>query len=240
MLKIDHRETKLKEFFSNSKFEYESVIYENLVHGDIQIIFNGEESPLFIFERKTIDDLIASIKDGRYKNQKAILLESGYETKQIYYIIEGPLKWNSQPKQSIDKTVHGAIINTLLRDKIGIFYTRNIEETFELIRCIYQRVKDDPSKYKKETIEIEKQIKTLSIKDKNNPETCFKNMLCQIPHVNIRSAEAIVSQYQTMQNLIYTLKPKSQEEKSQELNQLKINNRKISSKVVESIIEYLF
>jgi len=233
ILKVDHRESKLKELISSSELV---PVYENLAHGDIQIIIN--DIPLFIFERKTIDDLIASIKDGRYKNQKAILLASGYTTSQIYYIIEGNVKWSTSPRQSIDKTVHGAIINTLLRDKIGIFMSKNIEETFELIQLIYKRVKEDPSKYKNEE-QVEKQIITMSVVDKNTPEICFRNMLCQIPNISGKSADAIATRFCTMKSMLSELGKLSKEEQLKEISSIKVNGRKISSKIVEHVIQYL-
>ena len=58
---------------------------ENLMLGDIHITY---KDLTYIFERKTLQDLQSSIKDGRYKEQKARLL-SNTSQKFITYIIEG-------------------------------------------------------------------------------------------------------------------------------------------------------
>ena len=185
-LKLDNREGKLKELFEEEKI---SVVYENLAHGDIQIL--ADDVIIFLFERKTISDLIASIKDGRYKNQKYMLDQSGFTTDQIFYIIEGSVKWEST--SSVNKSVNGAIINTLIRDKIGIFHTKDIATTFSLIKNIFDRVSKDPEKYLSRS--TERQIVTLSINDKTTPEKCFINMLCQIPTISEKTATAIKNKF---------------------------------------------
>ena len=68
MFKItfDNRETKLISIATQQNLVH-SVAQLNI--GDIlvsSIIPNEEQKIIYIFERKTIEDLIASIKDGRY------------------------------------------------------------------------------------------------------------------------------------------------------------------------------
>lgn len=61
---IDNRETKAKQYFE--KHEYTNA--RNLELGDF--VFKYNEDIVCLIERKTISDLLASIKDGRYKEQK--------------------------------------------------------------------------------------------------------------------------------------------------------------------------
>ena len=55
----------------------------------------GQQKDIVIFERKTLADLAASIRDGRYKEQSFRLIEtaaaSGFHKHNIVYIIEGDL-----------------------------------------------------------------------------------------------------------------------------------------------------
>jgi ERCC4-type nuclease len=74
---IDNRERDILNILSDFKTA-------NLDHGDIMITHNSQV--FAIFERKTLSDLAASIKDGRYHNQKKSLLES-YDANKLYYII---------------------------------------------------------------------------------------------------------------------------------------------------------
>lgn len=243
--KIDHREGKLKECFGLSANTYsECITYENLAHGDIQILY--KESPVLLFERKTLSDLIASITDGRYKNQKAVLLQSGYSTSQMYYIIEGQYKWSDQGKDM--PMLKGSVINTLMRDKIGIFYTRDVKDTMALLCEIFQRVQKDPTKYIRHTEssssstveDIEKQIVVLSQNDKITPSICYLYMLQQVPGISTKSANAISLIYPNMKTLIKELGSLTSEDQKEKLSAIKVNGRKISSKIVDNLVSYLF
>ena len=65
-LVIDNREPK--ELITALQNRVDSVSLENLEIGDI-IIKNDNNKTILIFERKSLSDLISSIKDGRYKEQ---------------------------------------------------------------------------------------------------------------------------------------------------------------------------
>ena len=92
MFKItfDNRETKLISIATQQNLIH-SVAQLNI--GDIlvsSIIPNEEQKIIYIFERKTIEDLIASIKDGRYNEQKTRLnaIVSRGNALKYFYIIE--------------------------------------------------------------------------------------------------------------------------------------------------------
>jgi ERCC4-type nuclease len=256
LLLVDNRENKCldvlnqlittkSETKSSSKINTNiNIKCENLVYGDFQIQLNG--NILFLFERKTIDDLLASIKDGRYKNQKANVLAS-YKHTQYYYIIEGKVMYNHNPSKVEDKIIHSAIINTQLRDKISCFYTSNWKETVELLVSICLRVQKDPSDYlidsKNELNQpiIEKQIISKKVDSFSH---CWKVQLCQVPDISEKSAESIVQIYPTMKSFFTIFGSMNKEEASNELNKIKITDakgkqRKISSKIVENIINYI-
>ncbi len=232
-LKIDHREGKLKELFDqNNNIKCE---YENLVFGDIQILL--DDGIVFIFERKTQDDLLASIKDGRYKNQKANLIQNGFNTNQIYYIIEGTIKYETQ-KSSTQKIIQGAVLNTMLRDKISIINTKNLNETYELICNIYKRFCDDPKKYINSENNFHQTI-NVETSSEDSSAMVYKAMLCQIPSINEKSAQAIMDAYPTLKNLMVHLSSLSDEQKIESLSTLKVNGRKISKRIVENICKHL-
>ena len=80
ILKIDYREHKLidnvSRYLDKKKDKYDYLTFEkcNLNIGDIIIEYKDIKKELvsyFIIERKTITDMISSIKDGRYKEQKS-------------------------------------------------------------------------------------------------------------------------------------------------------------------------
>jgi len=256
LLLVDNRESKcievLNEILSiktDSKNKNKNNINinikcENLVYGDFQIQLNGET--LFLFERKTLEDLLASIKDGRYKNQKANVLSSFHHT-QYYYIVEGKIGYNHNPSKVEDKIIHSAIINTQLRDKISCFYTSSWKETVELIISVVMRIQKDPNEYQTKYNEESKQPiveKQIISKKVDSFSQCWKVQLCQVPDISEKSAESIVQLYPTMKSFFTAFCNLSKEEAINELNKIKLTDakgkqRKISSKIVENIINYI-
>ena len=88
---IDERERELYEKCYNivqANNTYVVLSKEVLPLGDI-FITTDEEKHVMLIERKTIQDLLASIKDGRYEEQSYRLTHSsGLPPHSILYIIE--------------------------------------------------------------------------------------------------------------------------------------------------------
>ena len=78
---IDNRETKIIEYFKKNPSD--CIEYSQLDLGDFMFKYNGVV--ILIIERKTIEDMASSIKDGRYREQKSRLV-SNYSKNQILYI----------------------------------------------------------------------------------------------------------------------------------------------------------
>ena len=113
---------------------------ENLKLGDIIIshddVVCGNE--LLLFERKSLNDLASSIKDGRYAEQSFRL--GGYESvpnHNIVYIIEGDLsKWKENAKYNgrvNKKTLLSSMCSMLYYKGFSVIRTMNMTETCELI-----------------------------------------------------------------------------------------------------------
>ena len=114
---------------------------ENLKLGDIVISHNdGGDNELLLFERKSLNDLASSIKDGRYAEQSFRL--DGYESvpnHNIVYIIEGDLsKWKENAKYGCKsrvnkKTLLSSMCSMLYYKGFSVIRTMNMTETCELI-----------------------------------------------------------------------------------------------------------
>ena len=104
---IDTREQDIIKLLENKNIDFKK---EQLLVGDI--MYKKNDEILYIIERKTIDDLGASIKDGRYKEQKARLL-SHYDATKVFYLLEGYI---DRSKNLDKKSVLGSMINILFRD----------------------------------------------------------------------------------------------------------------------------
>lgn len=227
--KVDHREQKLKTFFDTNNIE---CIYENLEYGDFQFLY--QDQIIFLFERKTREDLLASIKDGRYKNQKAKVLQTFPHTK-LYYIIEGQTTFQTQTTVQ-NKIIQSAIINTMLRDKITCICTKTLNETYNLLIEMMTKVKEEPDKYIIQT-QVEEQV-VVKTSSKDDKKKVFKAMLCQIPGINDKSADVLVEKWSSLNDMLKDIA--SKENKEEYLNEIKVNGRKISKKIVENILKNCF
>lgn len=230
-LVIDNRETKIKDVFSE-----EYVKYSNLYCGDV-ILYNGD-TPVFVFERKTIPDLLASIKDGRYKGQKAKLAAS-FDACATYYIIEGCGRFECN-----DSVTKGVIINTLLRDKIGIFYTHDVKDTVQLLKDVYARYVKSPETYTCTSKEPNSDACAFQ-KTKKLTENTYINILCQVPGVSQKTALAIAKKYVSVGALVNQLGSLSHEERVVCLKNIctvdsKGNSRKIGEKIALNVLDVFF
>ena len=90
LLKVDNRERTIIPALTTACGAIDGVEIktENMPLGDAGIYSdNGEE--LVLFERKSLTDLAASIKDGRYSEQSMRLASVNTPNHHIIYIIEG-------------------------------------------------------------------------------------------------------------------------------------------------------
>jgi ERCC4-type nuclease len=199
-LVITSNETKLiekcKENQNIKKYNI-NLCVENLLIGDIIIRYNNEI--IYIIERKAGGDLYASIKDGRYKEQKSRLISSGLNTKNIIYLLEDLHFINN----TIEKILWSAISNTQFRDNMTIFQTKNIQESINYLInlcCSIQKfyikpeIKDTTSNNKIVNINIKKTT--------INPDQWFKYSLTLIPKCSLNIAEKIFEKYPSIHLLI--------------------------------------
>jgi len=104
---------------------------EVLPIGDI-IIETVEHKQIMCIERKSLSDLLASIKDGRYDEQSYRLLNStGLPPHNIVYIIEGMFSQIPKPKDK--RIVYSAITSLNYFKGFSVMRTCSVNETAELL-----------------------------------------------------------------------------------------------------------
>ena len=209
---IDSRERKIKSYFLNhpkSNFK-KCVSSQNLDIGDILFKYKGET--LLLIERKTIEDLGSSILDGRHKEQKYRIINSGIPKQKVIFMVEGTMK-NLSFGNIKKNTLLGAIQNTMFRDGFLVYRTSNIEETIEFLeRFLDKFIKDKTKnlthimldkdgenlKSKLDYIDVKK------VKKKNNmtPEVFNKLVLLQIPGVSQNIVDRIFEEYNSLKQII--------------------------------------
>ena len=152
MLIIDTRESKLIDLIKNTTSFTLPYEVKNLQIGDIIISSSKYPDKQLIIERKCMTDMIASIKDGRYKEQKlrlqAEVSKTTPNTKRICYLIEGIISDLRLPN---DKTLlYGSIVSSTFRDNIPLIRTNNLNETLDIITRIHERMNKDITDFFKE------------------------------------------------------------------------------------------
>ena len=99
---LDERENQLHYLLEekNKELEFSVVIEKKVLPlGDI-VFVNDEGTDFLIIERKSLSDLIASIKDGRYNEQSYRLIHSsGLYRHHIVYLIEGGFAQLTNPSE---------------------------------------------------------------------------------------------------------------------------------------------
>ena len=229
---------------STDKFKHITISTENLLIGDISIN-NEDNNVIILFERKSIADLIASIKDGRYREQSYRLSGSEHPNHNIFYIIEGSIG------KFVDKQiVYSSMFSLNYYKGFSVFRSNNIEDTAYILCNAFiklEKEKDKKPYYNNqknigEDIEEEKSYSTV-IKKKKNANITKENfgeiVLCQIPSISSTTAVVIMKEFKNIDTLIQKLKEDQNCLDNLTYETEKKQKRKISKTSIKNIIEFL-
>jgi ERCC4-type nuclease len=234
---IDNRENKLIEEInklrtSHLSFQKICVETKNLDLGDVNIKVNHHD---ILIERKSVDDLLASIKDGRYEEQ-SFRLQSVKDQQHIYYVIEGKVKSQQQ-------TVYSSILSLNYFKGFSVLKTQDVKETAEMLLYFCVKLEKEKNKKKKEDTEASTSISYTSVMKKKSDNITQQNfgeiVLCQIPTVNHTFAKVIMEHYdRNLLKLIDALKEnrKCLDDLTYTVNQKK---RKINKNCIANILNFL-
>jgi len=248
---IDNRENSLINLFKIYKSENINVSVKQLALGDILI--KEDEKEIILIERKTYADLLASIKDGRFNEQSYRLSNtSNMNTHSIIYLIEGDInKFDELEK----KMLYSSITSLYYYKGYSIFKTNNVNESYELIKQITEKIYREKLKNTKNYLYIKQPIvedvsgnelsaiNYCEVVKKVKKENVVKEnigqiMLSQIPGVSSTSAIAILKDFENFSQFM-----KKISEDTEFLNDIttesKGKRRKISKNTIKKIIEYL-
>lgn len=259
LLCIDYREKDLIQLFDPEMIEV-----CNLDVGDIMIT-DDNKKPRLIFERKTLNDLAASIKDGRYNEQSYRLDNHEIENHNIFYIIEGNMSSYQISKGRMDKkTLYSAMVAIQFFKGFSLIKTNTLNDTHLFILHYFQKINKEPKKQGFYEKKIEKPIINIQTNDDEKKQEvikCAENNYCEvikkskksfitqenigeimistIPGVSSKSANVIMQKFKTLKNLISEL-----EKNDACLNDIKYETsngtyRKITSTCIDNIKTYL-
>lgn len=138
---IDDRERNLYSLCDSivsSNMTYIQLSKETLTLGDVYIT-TDEDKPVVLIERKSLQDLLASIKDGRYEEQSYRLMNSsGFPPHSIIYIIEG--MFSELRTFTEKKIVYSALTSLNYFKGYSVIRTCNTRETAEYIVWMAEKI----------------------------------------------------------------------------------------------------
>lgn len=223
ILYIDNREpdTIIEQLnFLNNSLNI-TIIKKNLDIGDYLIYDEINQKPVILIERKSYNDLLSSIKDGRYNEQSYRLNNYELNNHNIFYLIEGNI--NAQLKQS-QKILYSAIFSLNYYKGFSIYYSNNLSDTAKIIFNIISKLIKEKNKipyfsnsnniFNENTNENANENTNFITNDyvqniKNtkksniNKENILQIMLNQIPGISNVNSSKIISKYNN--NLYYLL-----------------------------------
>ena len=217
---------------------------ENLLLGDIRINKS-------LFERKSINDLAASIVDGRYKEQSFRLekaLEEGYK---VFYFIEGNMDLYTG---AISKNTLVSTIYSLTHKNFQVLLTKNSKETAYFILQFAEKMKkiDEQKNENDLNCTIEKSYENTegivqTKKNKNiNRDNISIFMLCQIPGISTTTANILMEKYGHISKLIIEINKNPDEMAQfeytkQTKNETETNNKtkKLNKNIIKNLNDFL-
>ena len=255
-IKVDYRETDLLSKLTDiNKYANITIQSENLPLGDI-IICSDDGLEKVMIERKTLKDLAASIRDGRYKEQGFRLNACDVPNHNIFYLLEGNLQtYKPFHKGTVDKyALLSSMVSITYYKGFSLYRSNSLEESAEwLLQLAYKIGKEGGNPfYMTTSLNVDANHTDNSVVDdsystilkrtkKNNitPENIGEIMLSQIPNVSTGVAITIMEKYKTLKNLMDVL---SLDKNA--LDSIKTVNktgqaRKINKTTIENIYTYL-
>ena len=252
LIKLDNRETELRDLLFSANESKHTIDICQLDLGDI-IICDDNGNEKLIIERKTVNDLVSSIKDGRYAEQSFRLNATQLHNHNIIYLIEGNIT-RTYDKRFNKNTILSSFVTLTYFKGFSLIKTSNIQDTADTIMQYvnkigrektklgyYDNVTNNNSEPNNDGDPIDYSCVVKRSKKGNiTPENIGIIMLSQIPGVSVACATLIINKFSTIKNLLNCI-----ENNSECLDNIKMKikgdrEKKISKTAVINIKKYLF
>jgi ERCC4-type nuclease len=221
-----------------------TIVQKNLDIGDYVFFDEINAKELLIIERKSLADLEASIKDGRYSEQSFRLNETTLHNHNIIYLLEGAIiKYNPKFRNTLYSSLFSlnyykgfSVINVLNQTETGdillAFASKLLRENKP---GFYSDLSNNENNNENNNISYISTLKT-SKKSHINSDNIFQLMLMQIPGISNVSALALANEFKNMESLLNALKSANIEK----FENIKLaSGRKLSKKIITSLKENL-
>jgi ERCC4-type nuclease len=233
MFLLDTRESDLIRILDGNA----EMTVKSLDVGDVWIGVDAENKLVedgLIIERKSIQDLEASILDGRYREQRGRILSYCQETKaRPIYILEGPITSHSG---RLEKSAILKFMNRLvLHYQIAVLRTSSVLETADTIRTLIQQWEEqDPQRSIKRKVDTVKVTDGLHVQKKANAGDHRQfaiSCLAQCPGVSVKMAEVLVDTFKTLKGVI--------DAPQKDIENVKVGTRRVGPAVSKRLSEIL-
>ena len=228
------------------------IIQKNLTIGDYVFYDEINDKPLLIVERKSLSDLEASIKDGRYKEQSFRLNEAPIHNHNIIYLLEGAII--NYKEVSFRSTLYSTLFSLNYYKGFTVINTLNQIETATMLIAFASKIsrENKPGFYSINTTATsvatatentatenseESYISTIKTSKKShiNRENIFQLMLMQIPGISSVSALALANEFKNMETLLQSLK-----DENFNVENIKLaSGRKLNKNIIGSLKSFL-
>ena len=237
--------------------------------GDIIITTNQGDNQIdnVIVERKSLSDLAASIKDGRYEEQSYRLNGLPHHNHNIVYLIEGDLAKFNSFKERIDKqTLYSAMFSINYYKGFSLMRSTSMDETAFIVCNMAYKIGKDTNKVpyfsdistintitsnpdlesgQLEPVQQQSQSKDYCSvikkvkKDNITEENIGEIMLCQIPGISSVTALTIMEKYKYLPNLVKCIQDDPECLNGISTTDSNGKSRKISKTTIATIVKYL-
>lgn len=247
---VDNREKKLIKLLTAYKEQFNlkniDISVNVLDLGDFLICDDNGVQKLII-ERKSLNDLASSIKDGRYVEQSMRLTHFSLHNHNIIYLIEGNLStWINKYKVQAN-TLHSAIFSLGYYKGFSVHKTVDMTETAEYLLRICDKMNRSPNKKpyfengEKTTKSNDNYVSVIKKVKKDNitPQNISEIILSQIPGISAKTSKIIVDHFGSLYQLLDALNKDQKCMDNLSFTTEKGINRKISKTAIRNIVQYL-
>ena len=150
LVRVDTREDALNDMVRlNLTGTPHTTRSEPLAVGDVILSSDDGKTDYIVFERKSLADLAASIRDGRYKEQSHRLQAMpGMHNHNVVYVIEGDFaRYNERFSKISKKALYSAMCSLNYYKGFSVVRTMSILETYELIHHYADKLSVSPAPY---------------------------------------------------------------------------------------------
>lgn len=229
--------------------ELKSVAAENLDVGDFWICRDGSTAPDVVVERKTVLDLIASLKDGRYANQKVRLAKfvKDHPNTRVIFLIEG-FRINSNPSEHVIRqdgvstgtpksTIQSIFTKWMVRDGFHVHNVPDKAHSFWFLCRLTKNVADGKLVSTETPTEYMLSRHNYSRKTGMTPQNWFSICLSQIQGMSTAKAQILMKRYQTPVELVGAL-GNDRAKAENELAEIKVGGRRLGKVLSRRIYDY--